>query len=151
MGKLIDILTSGVGGKIADKALSYLPTSAADKSAIREAIVKSTRAHEIALLQLANDQDREFNARLSALEGTAKDLQQFGWLGRVVIFLRGMQRPLWGYAVLVWDVFIFSGRWTLDTELLESAFWVINVLVLGFLFGERAVKNVMPLINGMKK
>jgi hypothetical protein len=39
----------------------------------------------------------------------------------------------------------FMGRWQLS-EAQESALWVINFLVLGFLFGERAVQNVAPLI-----
>ena len=30
---------------------------------------------------------------------------------------------------------------------LQSAFWVINFLVLGFLFGERAMRNVMPFFQ----
>ena len=39
----------------------------------------------------------------------------------------------------------FMGRWQLNPQQ-ESALWVINFLVLGFLFGERAVQNVAPLI-----
>ena len=80
-----------------------------------------------------------------------------GWLGRIVIFLRGAQRPIWGYFVLVMDIMVFSGRWNLvklaeQTKTasmvdIQSAFWIINFLVLGFLFGERAVKNVMPLLQ----
>jgi len=40
------------------------------------------------------------------------------------------------------------GRWQLS-EQQESALWVINFLVLGFLFGERAVQNVAPLITDL--
>jgi hypothetical protein len=54
------------------------------------------------------------------------------------------------------DVMVFSKRWDLsslagdskDMANLQSAFWVVNFLVLGFLFGERAVRNVMPLVKG---
>ena len=29
----------------------------------------------------------------------------------------------------------------------QSVFWVINFLVLGFLFGERAMRNILPLLQ----
>ena len=45
---------------------------------------------------------------------------------------------------------VFSKTWDLSSnQQLESAFWIINFLVLGFLFGERAVKNVAPMVNDM--
>jgi len=49
------------------------------------------------------------------------------------------------------DVMWFSGKWSGLTDQQESALWVINTLVLGFLFGERAVKNVMPFMTQFMK
>jgi hypothetical protein len=54
------------------------------------------------------------------------------------------------------DFMVFSGQWPLTGSTtqnaansldLQSAFWVINFLVLGFLFGERAMRNVMPFFQ----
>lgn len=58
------------------------------------------------------------------------------------------------------DFMVFSGAWKIDEFVkivgnntigtnIESAFWMINFLVLGFLFGERAMKNVLPLFKGL--
>lgn len=160
--KISDFLTGGIGTQIIDKILDQFPDKLSDeeKAKIKLAGEKAMREHELKLLDIAREEDEAFNSRVRELEGTANDLKQFGWLGRIVVFLRGTQRPLWGYSVLYMDFMVFSGRWNL-TELagaignttigtnIESAFWVINFLVLGFLFGERAMKNVLPLMKNL--
>jgi len=88
--------------------------------------------------------------RASLLEGSAQDLRAIPVIGPIVLFLRGLQRPTWGYAVLYGDAMWFMGQWQLNTQQ-ESALWVINSLVLGFLFGERAVQNLTPFITEMMK
>ena len=161
--KVIDFITGGVGSKIVDKVLAQFPDklSNADRSALERAVSEATREHELKLLELAKEHEEIFNTRVRELEGTASDLQRFGVFGSLVIFLRGLQRPLWGYSVLVLDFMVFSGKWKLGDlvtsvdgntigQNIESAFWVINFLVLGFLFGERAMKNVLPLIKGIR-
>ena len=161
--KVTEFLTGGFGNKIVDKVLKQFPDklSDAEKAKIQAAIIEATREHEMELLKFAKEQEEEFNRRIIEMEGTAKDLSQFGWFGRVIIFLRGAQRPLWGYSVLVMDFMVFSGRWDLEKfaadignnavgSNISSAFWVINFLVLGFLFGERAMKNVLPLFKGLQ-
>jgi hypothetical protein len=159
--KVVDFLTGGIGEKIVEATTKYFPPrlSDAEKSQIEQAIRQAAREHEIQLLSLAQKEQEDFHSRLKDLEGTASDLTGAGWMGRVIIFLRGAQRPLWGYFVLIMDVMVFSGHWkiasiqqqattALDVSLdLQSAFWVINILVLGFLFGERAVRNVMPMVQ----
>ena len=157
--KLADFLTGGLGSKIVDKVLDQIPDrlSVAEKADFRAAVVQATRNHEIELLKIANEQDeitnqsiQDFNQRIRDMEGTAKDLQQFGVLGKIIVFLRGMQRPVWGFAVLGLDYKVFSGQWNITSVGstaqwgLDDAFWLINFLVLGFLFGERALKNVLP-------
>lgn len=161
--KVASFLSGGIGGKIVDKVLSQFPDklSDAEKAQVAAAITEATREHEIELLSLAKEQDEQFNRRMISMEGTAKDLQQFGFLGKAIVFLRGAQRPIWGYGVLVMDFMVFSGQWKLtehvkvvdDSALglnIESSFWVINFLVLGFLFGERAIKNIAPLVKSLK-
>ena len=161
--KVSDFLTGGAGTKILDKVLDQFPDKLSEEERLKleNAVLKATRDHEIRLLEIANEQEAEFSSRLKEMEGTAADLQRFGILGSVIVFLRGLQRPLWGYSVLVLDFMVFSGQWKLadlvqevgDNVIganIESAFWVINLLVLGFLFGERAMRNVLPLIKGIR-
>jgi hypothetical protein len=89
----------------------------------------------------------ELNKRIAEMEGTASDLLALPFIGRIMLFLRGSQRPTWGFGVLYFDFMIFSEQWQLAEGTQESAFWIINFLVLGFLFGERAMKNVLPLVT----
>ena len=155
--KIADFLGGGLGSKIVDTVKDYFPPrlSEGDRAQIEQAIQQSAREHEVRLLTLAQEEQEEFNQRIKDLEGTSADLIQAGWFGRVIIFLRGAQRPVWGFGVLILDFMVFSGSWQLrpmdvgggQMVDLVSTFWAINLLVLGFLFGERAVKNVMPLLK----
>ena len=89
---------------------------------------------------------QQFYDFINEHEGTANDLRQAGLLGRVILFARGCQRPLWGFFVMYIDFMWFSGAWKIEKDTqTEFALTVINLLVLGFLFGERAIKNIMPL------
>ena len=155
--KIADFLGGGLGSKIVDTVKDYFPPrlSEGERAQIEQAIQQSAREHEVRLLTLAQEEQEEFNQRIKDLEGTSADLIQAGWFGRVIIFLRGAQRPVWGFGVLILDFMVFSGSWQLrpmdvgggQMVDLVSTFWAINLLVLGFLFGERAVKNVMPLLK----
>ena len=175
LDKFIDFVSGGVGGKIVDAVASHFPPdmSELDKEKLKMAITEASRQHELELIRLAQNEQDEFNQRIKDLEGTAADLNNSGWLGRVVIFMRGSQRPIWGFVVLWLDIEVFSGHWKL-TECaasaatgpiasavsgamngavvgagmdIQSAFWMINFLVLGFLFGERAVLNILPILQ----
>lgn len=92
------------------------------------------------------DAERQMTERISLLEGTATDLRSVPFIGPIMLFMRGAQRPVWGFAVLYSDIMWFSGKWGVMTAQQESALWVINLLVLGFIFGERAVANLAPVI-----
>lgn len=92
--------------------------------------------------------ERALTQRIGELEGTAKDLQAMPVLGPVMLFLRGSQRPVWGFGTLYLDYMVFSQEWPLPPDsAVESAFYAVNFLVAGFLFGERAMKNVMPQLT----
>lgn len=149
--KVGDFLTGGVVDTIADTVEKYFPPDMSEKQKadLKLAIKQLEHNQKIELLKLATEADAEFNDRIKAMEGTAKDLSQFGWLGRIVLFLRGCQRPVWGGLTMWMDVMWFSGKWAGMTQQQESALWLINALVLGFLFGERAIKNVAPFIKMM--
>lgn len=119
-----------------------------EEALIEQASKEAAREYNIRLERLAIQKDQEFNNRIKDLEGTAADLKSIPILGAVVIFLRGLQRPIWGFATLYLDFawFVGGNDWT-DQQ--STAITVINIIVLSFLFGERAVKNIMPLVATM--
>lgn len=159
--KVTDFLAGGVGEKIIDAVKDYFPPklTEAERMQLEEAIRQASRQHELQLLNLAQEEQQAFDQRLREMEGTASDLQQFGTVGKIIVFLRGMQRPIWGFFVLYLDYYVFVlGKWPKLPEQasaaagsmgldVQSVFWIINFLVLGFLFGERAMRNVLPLLQ----
>jgi len=139
----------GIAGTVMDAVEKYWPpdVSPEKKAEFQMAVTKEMHCHELAILEAAHKQDQEFNQRIKDLEGTAADLKSIPILGTFMIFLRGCQRPIWGLATLAIDYMWFSGGWEIpDGSQKSNAFIAINVLVLGFLFGERAMQNVMPYI-----
>ena len=146
--KVADFLSGGIGSKVVDAVIDYFPPSMSEqeKAKLSLAIQQQTDNQANIAAKLAIEEQTAFNKRISDHEGTAQDLRAIPYLGALIIFARGCQRPLWGFSTLIMDYNIFSGHWTLVEGSQESAFWLINFLVLGFLFGERAVKNVMPFI-----
>ena len=151
--KVADFLSGGLGETIVKGVKAYFPPSMSDseKANLEMAIKNQTQAALVEIRQLAQQEREQFNNRIKELEGTASDLARFGFIGSMIIFLRGCQRPVWGYLTLYMDLMWFSGKWGVLTDLQQSAFWIINLLVLGFLFGERAIKNLMPMITEMLK
>lgn len=129
-------------GDVADRFITTKEEKAEFEKAIRELAHKQ----QLDLADIAHQADVEFNTRIKDLEGTAKDLLQAGRLGKIVLFFRGAQRPAWGWGVLFFDLQYFRGAIELGTQG-EALLYAINLLVLGFLFGERAVKNVAPILK----
>jgi len=148
LAKAADFFSGGLGSAIVEGVKSYYPPSMTDKEKADLSIQINKEANMQAneAARIVNEERAEFNNRIKDMEGTANDLKSIAFFGPLIIFLRGCQRPVWGYATLYMDFMVFSGRWSKLTEMQESALWVINLLVLGFLFGERAVKNIMPLV-----
>lgn len=156
LSKAADFLTnplSGIGATIVDTVKGYFPPSMseAEKAELSMRITQSANEQANKAAQIAIEEQAEFNQRIKDMEGTASDLKAIPIVGTLILFLRGCQRPAWGYSTLYIDFMVFSGKWSKLTEIQESALWVINLLVLGFLFGERAIKNVTPLIERMIK
>ncbi|OEU64598.1 MAG: hypothetical protein BBJ57_10695, partial [Desulfobacterales bacterium PC51MH44] len=80
------------------------------------------------------DIESEVNQKIEKLAHTTKDLEKVPFFGKLGLFLRGMQRPIWGFALLYIDLKVLSGDWTLPAgSQTESAFWLLNLLILGFL------------------
>lgn len=153
LGKITDFLSGGLGSSIVDSVKEYFPPSMSEqeKAELSLRISNAADQKEIKLMQLANESEKEFNDRISELEGTAQDLKSIWLLGPLVIFIRGCQRPVWGFSTLYMDYKVFSGSWGTLSEYQEQSLWIINLLVLGFLFGERAIKNLLPLIERIIK
>jgi len=149
---MLDFLTGGVGGELAkgamDIAKGFFPAklSEEDEQRLKMQLQALTNNHIKEMQVVANKEQAEFNSRIKDLEGTASDLKTIPFIGPVIIFLRGLQRPAWGFATLHIDFKWFSGEWPFD-ENQTNAMYLINLLVLGFLFGERAIKNLEPLIT----
>ncbi len=145
--KVVDFFSGGMGDKIVNTVKDYFPPDMSEKerAQLENAIRQSARDHELKLTALAQEETAKFNQRIKEMEGTTKDLKQFGWIGSIVIFLRGLQRPFWGFGTFYLDIVWLFGTNTFS-EKQELALVLINVLVLGFLFGERAMKNVAPLL-----
>jgi hypothetical protein len=119
--------------------------SEADRKQMELVVQEMLHNQQIELMQAAREDEQLFNERTIALEGTAKDLKTIPYVGGLVIFLRGAFRPIFSYAVLYWDWEYFTAGLTW-TERQETLLLAVNLLVLVFFFGERALKNVMPLI-----
>lgn len=148
--KIIETLSGGFGSKLVETVRGYFPPSMSDaeKKDFELKLLDATHRHELELLEAAQSAEEEFNQRIKDLEGTASDLARIPILGPVMLFLRGCQRPAFGIFTLVMDYLVFSGSWAIaEGSRLEAAFFAINLLVLGFLFGERAVRNVLPLLE----
>ncbi len=147
---VVGVATGGLSDRVLEIVDNVLPDSMSNeqRSALRIALQQEETKREALANDAANDQERNLTDRIAKLEGTASDLKSIPYLGAIVIFLRGAQRPTWGFAVLYMDLKVFKSEWPLQPDgYTEMAFWTINALVLGFLFGERAVKNVLPLIS----
>lgn len=157
----LKIIGSAVKG-VANVALGGLPDTIMDivdgiagndlppekRAELQIAIERETTQRQIAANDAARDAEQMVTQRAAELEGTAADLAKLGWVGRLVIGLRGVQRPIWGFGTLYLDVMVFSKQWPVEPDsMTEVAFVLINLLVLGFLFGERAVKNLLPLVT----
>lgn len=148
---LLTKITDFVGGslfkEIKEGVMSYFPPdmspqqkAEAELKVERLLMEKQTQANEF-LRQSAAQLDK----RIAEQEGTATDLKAIPILGHIVLFARGAQRPIWGFATLWMDAQWFFGNFDF-TDRQETALIVINTLVLGFLFGERAVQNLTPMI-----
>lgn len=103
---------------------------------------------EAALDKILESSATKIDERIAKQEGTAQDLLNMPILGKCILFARGAQRPVWGFATLAMDFMWFFGDYPHEfNEQQQTTLIIINSLVLGFLFGERAVLNLTPLIT----
>lgn len=141
---------SGVVEKLWDAVKDALPDSEA-KIKARMELDQVAREHDKDQMDAAIALADNLNQRIAAYEGTASDLKSVPFIGPLLLLARGAQRPIWGYATIVLDYQVYSGGWKIPTDQaeLQTAFYVINFLVLGFLFGERALVNLLPVVEAL--
>lgn len=146
--KLTDFVGGNLFKEVKEGIMEYFPPdlSPQQRSEIELRTVELLNQKEKEVNQILNEASSQLDKRVQEQEGTASDLKALPFVGRIVLFLRGLQRPVWGFATLYMDYkWFFDGN--ILTERQELAMIVINVLVLGFLFGERTIKNLQPLIE----
>ncbi len=149
---IFSTITNALGGSLIkegfDVVKSYFPPSMSDaeKAQAERAFAEFAHKKELELQAQMNAAEEEFNRRIKEMEGTAADLKGIPVLGPLMLFVRGAQRPAFGIFTLVADYQVFSQAWQLD-EQKGAMLFAVNILVLTFLFGERAIKNLMPFIQ----
>jgi len=147
LSKIGDFLGGSIFKEIKETAMAYFPPDATpqQKAEFELRMEQLTAEKLIAANKMLAEAEMNLNKRIAEQEGTASDLKSLPIIGRLVLFLRGVQRPLWGFATLLMDYkWFFETRVFTDQQ--QTAMIVINILVLGFLFGERTMKNLEPLI-----
>ena len=148
MDKILEFFGGSLFKEIKEGIMSYFPPDLTPLERMEMELKLSEMLNEkqrIADLAIS-DAQAVFNKRVADLEGTASDLKCMPILGPVMLFLRGVQRPAWGFFTMYLDY-----HWLIHgsayNEQQNLGLIIINVLVLGFLFGERTVKNLQPLIE----
>ena len=147
LSKLTDFVGGSLFKEIKEGVMSYFPPDMTpqQKADAELKIQQFLHQKQLDANNILNESANQLNQRINEQEGTAKDLKAIPVLGSFIIFLRGVQRPLWGFATLYIDNRWFFGNGEF-TEQQQTAMIAINVLVLGFLFGERTIKNLEPTI-----
>lgn len=148
LAKLTDFVGGSLFKEIKEGVMSYFPPdmSPQQKAETELNIQKFLMEKEVQANKVLQDSAAQLDKRIAEQEGTAKDLKTIPILGPLILFARGAQRPVWGFATLWMDSKWFFEVGLVFSEQQQTALIVINVLVLGFLFGERAVQNLTPMI-----
>lgn len=148
LAKVTDFVGGSLFSEIKEGIMAYFPPDMSPQQRADTELKVQQFLHqkEVDANNVLNDTAVQLNRRISEQEGTASDLRGMPVLGTLILFLRGSQRPVWGYATIFMDYKWFFGSAAEFTEQQQTAMIVINVLVLGFLFGERTLKNLEPLI-----
>lgn len=147
LAKATDFIGGSLFKEIKDGVMKYFPPrmTPQEKANFEIQMERLLFEKRIEANKVLTDAAITLDKRISEQEGTAKDLLSLPIIGRLVLFLRGLQRPAWGFFTMYADFIWFSSDKTY-TEQQQTALIMINLLVLGFLFGERTVLNFKPFI-----
>lgn len=148
LSKLTNFVSGSLFREVKDIAMAYFPPDATPEQKL--AMERAMNEKQIQTMQIINQTEVEFNQRIKDMEGTASDLLRIPVAGPIMIFLRGCQRPFWSFATMYMDfLWLFSEKQLSSTQ--EKTLLFVNVIVLIFLFGERAIKNALPVVNAFFK
>ncbi len=87
------------------------------------------------LIKASQDEKHEFNKFFLEYEGAAKDVP------KIIVMLRSSVRPVLTYVLAGAFIYGFLHPEAYSTEQM-SLLWNLNLLSLGFWYGERALKNL---------
>lgn len=137
----------GIIGSVKDLADEFIHTKE-EKNEFNLKMQEFVYRKQADAIEKSIEIEKGFNERTIKLEGTASELKGFGWLGKIIVFLRASFRPLFSYGVGFTAIMVFMGYYKLpEDESIKKLFNLICGIVIVFYFGERAVKNVIPLIG----
>lgn len=147
LSKVSDFVGGALFKEIKNTVMAYVPPklTAVEKQELEIKISKYLLSKELQISRELGKASEQLDKRIAEQEGTASDLKSIPILGPIMLFLRGCQRPLWGFFTMYMDYEWLLGAKSFS-EQQNTAMIVINILVLGFLFGERTIKNLEPLI-----
>ena len=150
--KIADIAQTVSGASSPDAAVASIQRDPAMALKFQQAVldqkvqlqtIDAQRAKDDAAAD--NEADRIQTARMAAMEGTASDLKAIPIAGPIMLFVRGSQRIIISYGTAWIDYLWLSGGMMLN-DMQQRLLFTASLLVFVVLFGERAVKNIAPLV-----
>jgi len=150
--KIADIAQTVTGAASPDAAVAAIQRDPAMAMKFQQAVldqkvqlqtIEAQRAKDDAAAD--NEADRIQTERMSAMEGTASDLKAIPIAGPIMLFVRGSQRIIISYGTAWIDYLWLSGGMMLN-DMQQRLLFTASLLVFVVLFGERAVKNIAPLV-----
>lgn len=153
-----NLITGGFSG-IAEEAFDLVKGRFPEKMSEKEEaelkidLMKLENDKKVKVLNAWNEQEKNWQDHIKEMEGTAKELLAIPILGHLMVFLRASLRPIISALTIYADLMIWSGSWNLTVTAGANAdqawalLWMVNILVFSVLFGERAMKNILPLIE----
>jgi hypothetical protein len=133
---VIDLVRTGLNKFVRDK--------------VDEGTLKSIELDfEKHVLTEARTENSDFRSFVISYEGEAKDYKDVRFFGPLILMVRGLIRPIFTLATAWWDWQFFASvaEWS---EPKIQVLYSVNLIVLMFWFGERAIKN-SGIIDTMAK
>lgn len=151
--KIADLAQTVTGSASPDAAVAAIQKDPAMALKFQQAVldqkvqlqtIEAQRAKDDAAAD--NEADRIQTERMVALEGTASDLKAIPIAGPIMLFVRGSQRIIISYGVAWLDFDWLTGGLASLNDMQQRLMLTASLLVFVVLFGERAVKNIAPLV-----
>ena len=145
--KLVDVVTGGVGDRVLDVIERQFPgkLSASEQAALQKELALIDNAKAVEANTAIQEAAETLNRRIAEHEGTASEIKDIWVIGPLIILARSMFRPTCSYVTLYIDYQYFKAPKAFPEDA-GTLLLVMNFIILGFWFGERTVKNLMPII-----